>query len=379
MESNRVDPSYRAVHQSEPGNVLEDSKLASRELINGRLRRKARMIREPSKHQEEKRRAYFCCISKCIDIQSLFEYLEQDFFAKSTWIFYIVGDALILQRTSQEDSSTSSGKKSRNNSSKSPKFPVVDENDFEKSSWNFRLDLPSPLTQEIYIFNFGVSVFWGFSKGEETSLLNIIRRYSTGASYSGREFEEGEDDIDFVISFSAIVSSLADNCVYFPDKTNLKQRLAISYAIAQSSILSVMETCVESKMDEYEYMPTTLARGKSVNMSVMSLRKKIGEIMIVRHEVNLHSDLLDIPDFFWTEEKYTTEYDIARRYLEMTGRIEVVNRRLELLKQLLDVINLQLVNSHSKYRTEILIYLIALYVLIEIGDLVLPRIFGSHS
>lgn len=29
----------------------------------------------------------------------------------------------------------------------------------------------------------------------------------------------------------------------------------------------------------------------------------IGEVFVIRHDVNLHSEILDTPDFFWKEEK----------------------------------------------------------------------------
>lgn len=32
----------------------------------------------------------------------------------------------------------------------------------------------------------------------------------------------------------------------------------------------------------------------------------IGEIFAIQHDINLHSEILDVPDFFWNEEKKCT-------------------------------------------------------------------------
>merc|ERR1711918_60676 len=103
------------------------------------------------------------------------------------------------------------------------------------------------------------------------------------------------------------------------------------------------ETRIENRMDEYEYIPFSLAKGEPVRLSSTRLGKTIGEILMVRHEVNLYSDLLGIPDFFWEEDKYTPEYDLSRKYFEMELRVDILNKRLDLLKQLISVVNAQLI------------------------------------
>ncbi len=49
--------------------------------------------------------------------------------------------------------------------------------------------------QEVYIFEFGAAVFWGFPKGEETLLLDFIKSYAISDGLEEVDFAEGEDDI----------------------------------------------------------------------------------------------------------------------------------------------------------------------------------------
>ena len=49
--------------------------------------------------------------------------------------------------------------------------------------------------QEVYIFEFGAAVFWGFPKGDETIFLDYLKEFVTNGLLVQAEFEEGEDDI----------------------------------------------------------------------------------------------------------------------------------------------------------------------------------------
>jgi len=49
------------------------------------------------------------------------------------------------------------------------------------------------------------------------------------------------------------------------------KRLAVSYAIAQSTVLAVFEARIEKKMEEYKYIPETLASVGSLHLSQVIL------------------------------------------------------------------------------------------------------------
>ena len=49
------------------------------------------------------------------------------------------------------------------------------------------------------------------------------------------------------------------------------------------------------------YIPETLAARGKVKLSAKQLGGMIGEVYVIRHDVNLHSEILDTPDFFWKE------------------------------------------------------------------------------
>lgn len=60
------------------------------------------------------------------------------------------------------------------------------------------------------------------------------------------------------------------------------------------------------------------------------------------------------------------DYERVTRYLEMDSRVEVLNTRLNMLKDLLDVLNQQMENDHSTKLEWIIIWLIVIEVVIQL-------------
>lgn len=48
----------------------------------------------------------------------------------------------------------------------------------------------------------------------------------------------------------------------------------------------------------------------------------------LRRDVNLVSNVLDVPELFWSEASLKELYDAVREYMEIKGRIQVLNEKL---------------------------------------------------
>lgn len=59
------------------------------------------------------------------------------------------------------------------------------------------------------------------------------------------------------------------------------------------------------------------------------------------------SDILDTPDIFWDWERWESVYAIGRGYYDMDKRIEIVNQRVDLIKELYDMLNEEMHNKHA--------------------------------
>lgn len=78
------------------------------------------------------------------------------------------------------------------------------------------LRISSPGAQEVFVFDFGAVVFWGFSRGEETNLLKTIRMFVTKGFVEMEEFQSGEDDMAFVTTETKTIS-IANDVISLPE------------------------------------------------------------------------------------------------------------------------------------------------------------------
>lgn len=356
-------------NMDEFGSTFSNTAAREKMLKTGRQRKKlaARTRGGEFAARRRKRRVYFCCISSDIDIQKLFDYLVGSGGQLHGWRYqlYPSGDVLHLYKQGIDEVNPRPRDVEEHtfDPAGNTGFDVFDpqQEPFENS-----LTISSQSTQEVFVFDFGAAVFWGFSRGEETNLLKTFRMFVTKGYVDKEEFQSGEDDMAFCPSSTATDFSIANDFITLPEQAPVKQRLSISFAIAQSSVLGIFEARIERKIDEYKYIPETLAAYGKVHLSEKQLGIMIGEVFVVRHDVNLHTEILDTPSFFWKEEWFEKNYQIVMEYLEMSGRTQILNKRLDMLRELLDVLQHQMENEHGVKLEWIVIWLIVAEVVVQL-------------
>lgn len=245
-----------------------------------------------------------------------------------------------------------------------------------------------PSVSEVFVFEFGAVVCWGFWRGEERDLLDRITEFVTQGKIAPAAVPDNEDDVAFIVVPSGPLGSperggggyigevllapevsISSDVLQLSEMTTTEQRLAISFAMGQSCVLAVFEAQIEMKIPKYNAVPLTLSRFGKVSMTCATIGQMIGELFVIKHDLNLHTDILDTPDFFWEQEKYMKEYDLAWNYLEMTSRVDVLNKRLDMIKDLLDMLQRQMEHNELMSLDWIIIWLIVLYCLLEVAAL----------
>ena len=85
----------------------------------------------------------------------------------------------------------------------------------------------------------------------------------------------------FVYDYDALDISIANDVITLPSRCEVKERLAVSFAVAQSTILSIFEARVENKIEEYKFIPETLANSGKVELSTKQLGVMIGGYKVI--------------------------------------------------------------------------------------------------
>lgn len=97
---------------------------------------------------------------------------------------------------------------------------------------------------------------------------------------------------------------------------------------------------------------------------------------MLRSSINLITGLLDLPDIFWDNEKLEDMYNSTRDFYDIDDRIAIINKRLNLLKELFDLLNNDLQNKQMNTIKWIVIILIAVEIFIEVfWNIILKDIF----
>ena len=74
-----------------------------------------------------------------------------------------------------------------------------------------------------------------------------------------------------------------------------------------------------------------------------------GKLFKLRRDVNLVSNVLDVPELFWSEASLKGLYDAVREYMEIGPRVHVLNEKLAVVGDL--VAFLVVFDKHSRVLT----------------------------
>ncbi|ORZ24222.1 hypothetical protein BCR42DRAFT_317006 [Absidia repens] len=195
---------------------------------------------------------------------------------------------------------------------------------------------------EVFMFDYGVVVFWNFRRAEELLMLEDL------AEFSVRPFRDNPDE-DLQIEemhFQYDTSQLKPRI--FNDMITMKTgnhmiKLTLSHGLSQSA-----------EMAETGRLGKTRAEITKIN----------GQLFNLRMNVNLVSNVLDTPEIFWSEPALQPMYNAIREYLEIPQRAKILNDRLRVISDLLSMLRDHLTNFGVEYQTLIIIYLIIIAVIV---------------
>lgn len=104
----------------------------------------------------------------------------------------------------------------------------------------------------------------------------------------------------------------------------LLDKYTFSNALALSVKLGIWEASLEKYIDSIEYVTEDLKMGRRIKMSREQVLRKHGELFALRHFINLSSDLLDTPDFYWDNEQLENLYLQVCSYFGINKRTKVM-------------------------------------------------------
>lgn len=206
-------------------------------------------------------------------------------------------------------------------------------------------------------FSFGVSVFWGWKEGEEQELLHAI------ASSSPEPLPRPEVDC-YLFHYGDKLQIQRDRLILVD--ADLKTKLAISFGLAKSAKLATFEFMINETLEDSKRLPQDLAVKGKILLSRKAIAKKIGKLFLDKASVNLYSEIIDEPDFFWDHPETRAIYVDVLNCLDIQARVNVLNHRLSILGDVLEILNDQLNYQHSSALEWTIIWLIMIEVAVTL-------------
>jgi len=218
-------------------------------------------------------------------------------------------------------------------------------------------------------------VFWGCDHEEELGVLSFLSSAFSESLSTEAELQESHDTMAFTYNSNSAgpgnFAATTPRTRVLGDKVHLVswhplEKLAVSFALAQSAKLFVFEARLDVTINSVKRIPEELAESGSVSLTRNELSRMMGKLFIARTQVNLHSDILDEPEFLWEYEDWEPSFHKLCSYLDIDHRVELLNKRLDLIRELLDVLDTQLESKNSSRLEWIVIILIIIEILFEV-------------
>ncbi len=241
---------------------------------------------------------------------------------------------------------------------------------------------------EIFVFSYGVVVFWNFSERQEKDILADLTfsEHESNIPLVTRPLDEDDFETE-ELHFE--YSPLVERPRVFNDMITLRSgdhmiKLTMSHAIAQSTKLSFFEEKMSQTMLEAQHVPKHLALTGQLGMTRKDIVKILGRLFKSRVDVNLckfclamhfqllivvASNILDVPNFFWDSEPTLHPlYFATREYLEISPRIKVLNERCRVFLELAEILSDSIADTKMSTITWIIIVLIIVSIGVTVTE-----------
>lgn len=132
----------------------------------------------------------------------------------------------------------------------------------------------------IFIFDYGVIVFWNMTEIEEKSIISELKQFQLKSNIKIERdhinYEENKNDEEDLLNAKSYINT--DHLILCGN--TFEEKLAVSYALAQSSKLDYFEEDIDYSIDESRTLAEELAQKGYINLDHITLNKKIGKLYL---------------------------------------------------------------------------------------------------
>ncbi len=213
----------------------------------------------------------------------------------------------------------------------------------------------------VYVFKNGTVVSWGIKRHQVNAYIDTILLFA----YKPISFRV-HDEFNYRLGDKTKIEPhdyFDVDCLSIDtDSDDLK--LSLSYGFSQSVKLQYFETILEKLIEKYTPMIHGLSNKSGAAITRDQIRQIISEIIGSKSEMNLISNFLYHPKYFWQHPTLEEYFIMLERYLHIQRRINAINHRLDTINEIFNMFNDYLERRHGQHLEVMVIVLIAIEIVI---------------
>ncbi|TRZ26826.1 hypothetical protein HGM15179_000296 [Zosterops borbonicus] len=200
----------------------------------------------------------------------------------------------------------------------------------------------------IFFFREGAVVFWNVEEKSMKNIMRVLEQHEI-QPYEVALVHWENEELNYRIGEGQ--SKLHKGQILLNSELDsdevVLQKFAFSNALCLSVKLAIWESLLDNFVESIQSIPEILKSRRKVKLSHADVMQKIGELFALRHRINLSSDLLITPDFYWDREKLEELYDKTCQFLNINRRVKVMNEKLQHCMELTDLMRNHLNEKHA--------------------------------
>lgn len=173
---------------------------------------------------------------------------------------------------------------------------------------------------EIFFFREGSVVLWNCPELECGNVLKQLAKFEID-SYDKTLVQ---DEVEWMSYDYDEKAHMKKGTFYLSQNDTMPlEKYTYSNAMSASVKLGMWEAMLDRYVDSMAYVTEDLKKGRKISISRAEVLRKTGELFALRHLINLSSDLLDTPDFYWDRDNLGRLYSHICRYFSIHRRTKV--------------------------------------------------------
>lgn len=143
----------------------------------------------------------------------------------------------------------------------------------------------------------------------------------------------------------------------------LLAKAAFSSGIARSTKLAALENSLDNHIESTKSLIDNLANGRELGTRGTTVLRLTGQLLQIRGQLNLYSELIETPDLYWEEPELESLYSLISKRLDVAPRIAILNKKLDYASESVNILKSHL-SEEQGVRLE---WMIIILIMVEVG------------